>query len=429
MNNRFARWPGMPFLLLAAQLAFADDYADARAELVAAYQAQDYAGMVVAAQKGVTARPEHPGAKFNLALAFVLNDDNEAALSTLNRLLSDGIDFGVDELDEFASMRDLHGWTAYAEGLRKLRAPQGSAEVAYRFDDGDFVPEGVAIGRDGEFYVGSIRKGLLLRDGEVLSDRQGHWSVFGMRFDDDGSLWFASAAVAQLEDVGEDRGKTGLFRVDTSTGEITRAAVLPQHADEQVLGDLVIVDDVIYTTDSLTGVVYRYAIELDEFSQLVEPGVMRSPQGLVVDAGGGYLYVADYTSGLYRVSLGDGAAERVAMPSSISAYGIDGLYRHGEELIAIQNGIRPHRVVAFTLSTDGSAITASRVLASNLPEFDEPTLGLVHEGDFYFVANSHWNRFDRENRLPAGLTGPLVLKTGLSGQTGLDGSKQNEYSD
>ena len=416
MNKVLARWSGLSVLLLAAQLASADDYADARAELVAAYQAQDYAGMVAAAHKGVAARPDHPGAKFNLALAFVLNDEGEAALATLEQLLSNGIDFGVDELDEFAALRELDGWAAYAEGLQELRAPQGSAEIAYRLDDGLFVPEGIAIGSDGEFYLGSIHKGLLLRDGEVLSDRQGHWSVFGMRFGDDGSLWFASAAVAQLEDVGEDRGKTGLFRANTSSGEITRAAVLPQRADEQVLGDLVIVDDLIYATDSLTGAVYRYAIAADEFSTLVEPGLMRSPQGLVVDASGEYLYVADYTSGLYRVSLEDGAAERVALPPAVSAYGIDGLYRHGKELIAIQNGIRPHRVVAFTLSADGGAITASRILASSLPEFDEPTLGLVHEGDFYFVANSHWNRFDRENRLPAGLTGPIVLKISLAGR-------------
>ena len=85
----------------------------------------------------------------------------------------------------------------------------------------------------------------------------------------------------------------------------------------------------------------------------------------------------------------------------------------GERLIAIQNGIRPHRVVAFTLSDDGGAVTASRVLAANLADFDEPTLGVVGGGDFCFVANSHWNRFDRENRLPDDLSGPVILKLDL----------------
>ena len=416
MNSRYSQWRALVLLMFAAQAGVADEYADARAELVAAYQAQDYATMVEAGHKGVAARPDHPGAKFNLALAQVLNGENEPALATLDQLLDQGIDFGADELDEFAPLRELNGWTAYAKGLRELRMPQGSAEVAYRLDDGLFVPEGIAIGSDGEFFIGSIRKGLLLRDGRVLSDRQGHWSVFGMRLHDDGSLWFASAAVPQLEDVGDDLGKTGLFRIDPDSGEITRAALLPRSEQQQVLGDLVIAGDSIYTTDSLTGAVYRYDIEADEFSTLVNPGLMRSPQGLLLDATGDYLYVADYTSGLHRVSLRDGVADRVGMPPSTSAYGIDGLYRHGNDLVAIQNGIRPHRVVAFTLSADGGAVTASRVLASNLAEFDEPTLGVVHEGDFYFVANSHWNRFDGDNQLPEGLSGPIVLRIRLDAE-------------
>ena len=74
---------------------------------------------------------------------------------------------------------------------------------------------------------------------------------------------------------------------------------------------------------------------------------------------------------------------------------------------------RPHRVVGLTLSGDGLQVTASRVLARGLEQFDEPTLGVVQGDTFYFVANSHWNRFDREGNLPADLTGPVVMKVSL----------------
>jgi len=43
----------------------------------------------------------------------------------------------------------------------------------------------------------------------------------------------------------------------------------------------------------------------------------------------------------------------------------------------------------------------------------EPTLGVVVGDEFFFVANSHWNRFDAEANLPAELTGPIVLKLSL----------------
>ena len=38
---------------------------------------------------------------------------------------------------------------------------------------------------------------------------------------------------------------------------------------------------------------------------------------------------------------------------------------------------------------------------------------VVRGDELYFVANSHWNRFDRENRLPEGLSGPIILKLSL----------------
>ncbi|NQV86034.1 MAG: hypothetical protein HQ492_03055, partial [Woeseiaceae bacterium] len=84
-----------------------------------------------------------------------------------------------------------------------------------------------------------------------------------------------------------------------------------------------------------------------------------------------------------------------------------------DELIVIQNGVRPNRVSALKLSEFGLAIASSRLLAANLEQFDEPTLGVVRGDDFYFVANSHWNRFDGEYNLPDGLAGPIVLKVPL----------------
>ena len=404
----------LALLASASAVASADDYATARAELIAAYQAQNYASMVVAADKALQARPGYPGARFNLALAYVLNGEAKASLDELESLLAADIDFGVSGIDEFAAVRELPGWDLYEQRVRALREPRGEAVVALERDDDRFVPEGIAIDAEGEILLGSIRQGKIVRGEDVLSQRQGHWSVFGMRFHNDGSLWFASAAVPQFEYVGEERGRTGLFRLDTKSGAITRAAVLPQHAEEQVLGDLVITGDTIYTTDSLTGAVYRYDIAADAFTTLAPPGTFGSPQGLALDASERHLYVADYIGGLYRVGVHDGGIERLVVEGPASDYGIEGLYRHRGRLIAIQNGIRPHRVTAFRLSQDGTTITDSRLLAANLPAFDEPTLGAVHGDDFYFVANSHWNRFDEDNRLPDGLTGPIVLKLSLS---------------
>jgi sugar lactone lactonase YvrE len=403
--------------LILSSPAHADDYRDARAELITAYQQEDYPAMLIAANKALAARPGFPGAIFNLAMTQAVNGDPQASLLTLESLLKKGVDFGAAELDQFAAVRELDGWTAYEAKVDALHVPFGTADVVTTYDDANFVPEGIAFDSEGQLYLGSIHRGQIIRLGktaEVLSDRDTHWSVFGSRFHADGSLWFASAAVPQMTGVGEDEGNTGLFRLDVSSGTITKSATLPQYEKSQVLGDLIIADDnTIYATDSLTGAIYRYYIDSNEFESLVQRGQLGSPQGLVLDASGNYLYVADYIGGLFRVWLKDGSLVRLDVADDTTAYGIDGLYRYGDELVVIQNGIRPNRVAALQLSENGLAITGSRLLASNLEQFDEPTLGVIRGDDFYFVANSHWNRFDRENQLPEGLTGPIILKLAL----------------
>ena len=406
-------------VLSFAKLSFADAYSDARTELVAAYQAQDYAAMQIAANKALQARPGYPGALFNLAFAKSLDGDSAGALAVLSSLVDTGVDYGVADIEEFTALQSLSGWQSYADAVAALQEPIGEASVAFTHDVGDFVPEGI-VAIDEDLLLGSIRHGSIVRVGDnsaILSSPEDsdHWSVFGMRLGPDGALWFASAAIPEYAAIDEaSAGATGLYRLDLDSGEVTAREILPKQDVPMVLGDLVFADaNTIYATESLTGALYRYTISADEMSQVIAPGSLRSMQGLVLDDSRQFLYVSDYVGGLFRVRLSDYSIERVTAAGSVSLFGIDGLYRYGDELIAIQNGIRPNRVAAFTLGADGTSITGSRIIARNLPEFDEPTLGTIVGDDFLFVANSHWNRFDRDANLPDDLSGPIVLRINL----------------
>ena len=406
-------------LFLFSNQSLADAYADAREDMMAAYQTRDYPAMQVAANNALQARPGYPGALFNLAFAKTLNDDQEGALEILEGLVASGVDYGVADIEELAALQSLPGWAAYAEAVGALNEPFGDAAVAFSHPAGDFVPEGIAVYGD-DLLLGSIRYGYIERLGDQSAtisspDAAGHWSVFGMRMGPAGGLWYVSAAVPEYANIdGESVGSTGLFRVDLESGETTVRAVLPKQDAAMVLGDLVFADDnTIYATESLTGALYRYTVNNNEFTQVIAPGTLRSMQGLVLDQSGEYLYVADYVGGLFRVRLADYSVQRVTGDQNTNLFGIDGLYRYGDELIAIQNGIRPSRVVAFSLAEDGLSVSGTRVLARNLPHFDEPTLGTISGDEFLFVANSHWGRFDRDGNLPDALTGPVILKIKL----------------
>jgi hypothetical protein len=86
------------------------------------------------------------------------------------------------------------------------------------------------------------------------------------------------------------------------------------------------------------------------------------------------------------------------VPPDLSLNGIDGLVLHERSLIAIQNGIIPHRVVRLDLAPGGLAIAKASILEMNHPDFDEPTLGVVVDGALYFSADSQGQKFLDEKR-------------------------------
>ena len=65
------------------------------------------------------------------------------------------------------------------------------------------------------------------------------------------------------------------------------------------------------------------------------------------------------------------------MPAHTTLHGIDALVRHGRDLIGVQNGIDPQRVVRVRMNAGWTAIEGMDVLAANLPEMDEPTLATL----------------------------------------------------
>ncbi|HWA58400.1 MAG TPA: hypothetical protein VG692_14160, partial [Gemmatimonadales bacterium] len=135
---------------------------------------------------------------------------------------------------------------------------------------------------------------------------------------------------------------------------------------------------------------------------------LRSPQGIVPD--GPRLLVADYSLGITAIDLSSGAVRTLTPPAQGTVLGIDGLVRLNErQLIGIQNGTTPARVVRLTLSPDGTAIDRVEAIDRYLPEASEPTQGMVTGGSYVYVANSPWSNYDDDGTVKAGARWPRPL--------------------
>ena len=154
-------------------------------------------------------------------------------------------------------------------------------------------------------------------------------------------------------------------------------------------------DGTIYASDPMGGGVYFKPRTARDLSTLVAPGTFRSPQGMAVSADAKRLYVSDYRYGLAVIDLASGAVSRLVSDVPAALDGIDGLWLHKGELIAIQNGTSPMRISAFRLSEDGSRITGHRILEQAHPEWTEPLGGSIADGVLYYVATGQWDRYDK----------------------------------
>lgn len=342
------------------------------------------------------------------------------------------------------------------------RAADGGAWTA----DTGLLTEGLAYDPVTEaHFISSVRQHKILRrskEGVVTEFSQlsdGLWAVLGLRVDAKRrELWACSAALPQTQGLKpEEAGRSGLFRYDLRTGALLERYLLPTDAPH-ALGDLWISSEGdVFTTDSQTPALYVLRRGSSQLKPLLAGEPLISPQGLAFVPSLG-LVVADYAGGLYQVDVTTGSAVRLPVPADQALLGIDGLYSTAEEgeagakgaahpnekgkgksrketqketrketqkadrretapaLIAIQNGTQPARILKLRLEPSPWRVTGVDVLLANDPLMEEPTLGVLVDDQFQFIANSQWERFDEQGKLKSGqvVTAPHILSVQVS---------------
>ncbi len=371
---------------------------------VAAYERGDYAAYLAAFEGLAKVAPDHPMVMMRLASGYALNGRTAEAIRTLSRLADLGIWTDLAPDGDFKSLTaapDAAGLRLRLQALRDKRVQ--SSVAAFRLKDSTLVPEGVAFDvKTGAYFVSSqYQRKIVRRTGDgaatdfVQPGQGGLWMVFGIVADPVRRLlWAASTAEETMKGAtAEDAGRTALFLFDLDTGALKRT--FPPPAGEDATFDDVALgpEGEVYVSDSASGTIYAATRDARRLEVVVSPGQLGSPQGMAVSADGRRLYVSDYGRGLFSVDVQAGIAIRMRAPAGMPVLGIDGLARAGQCLIAVQNGVQPHKVLRLRLSDDRQGVASVEALDLNLPEMDEPTLGVVSTEGFVYVANSQDGKF------------------------------------
>lgn len=377
-----------------------------------AYEKKDYAEFAKDMELAYRLRPTHQTYLYDLAVAYTLIGKKAQALYLLGEAGKMGFVYPKIAKDtDFNALRGSSEFDAALHQLSENEKPIGHSEKRAVVHEKGLVPEGLAYDPETRtLYVGSVYRRKIIAinaDGKATDFSQpqdGLWSVLGMRVDAKRHLlWVCTAAQPQVDEVKKsDLGKSGIFKFDLKTGKLLGKFLLPADKEKHLLGDLTLDDEGnVYTTDSITPAVYVLKTGNDAFEKIRDGGPFLNPQGLAISPDGRHLLVSDYLRGLFLLDLKSNEIIRVAPPAHASSLGIDGIYAVKDGIIGVQNGVEPNRVIRLTLNSNWRRAERCEVLEANNPDFDEPTLGVVTNDHFYFIANSQWGAVDEKGHIAA----------------------------
>lgn len=355
-----------------------------------AYAAEDFPAMVRSLETARQLNPASLYTRYNLAAAYARNGDSEAALGLLESLVRARVDFGVADDADFAALAEMPRFRALLQRLASDTVPFGNSRIHYELQRIDLVPEGIAWDAASKrLFFGSMRTGEVFA---LDADRQltkfaelehaTPQAAIGMTVDAErGLLWVIGSAFYLTELALPDAPRwSGVFGFDLASGEekfrylrddvgfgFNDVALAPN-------GDL-------FLSGSSIGVLAADGTEIETL-QTSEPII--GSNGIVVTADGKHLIISSYPATLAVVRLVDGKTHFLAAPADVEQYGIDGLYLHQGDLIAVQQGIKPWRLMRFTLNDDLTAITKAKML-----DFGNPlivaTTGAIVGSEIYLI--------------------------------------------
>jgi len=399
----------------AAQTARGDaTWRDHNAAARAAYERNDYATYRAQLLQLAASLSGHSLVLYKLAAAEALLGNGDEAIRRLRVYATTGLTAQAASDTDFISLRGRADFASVVAQLGRNARPVATSVLAFTLPDPRLLPEDVTYdATERTFYVSSMLQRKIVRIDAtgavhdfVGSGRDGIWSVLGVVVDSRRRLLWATTSTLERTRgfAAADSGRGALLAYELATGRLSRRYDLPASSGHHELGEVAVAESGdVYVSDGRVGVLYVLRHDATALEPLLADGALVSPQGIAVRPDG-RLFVADYVRGIAIVDPAARTVSWLSHPHEAPLNGIDGIALHGRTLLAIQNGTTPPRVVRLELDDEMSRVTRSEVQEANTVGSSEPTHGVVVGDDFYFIANSGFDRIAADGSVKPGVT-------------------------
>jgi hypothetical protein len=358
--------------------------------------------------------------------ALALNaHDSAGALRWMGALSAMDVDLDSEMVAAFGAL-------AGARAVSALRASQafatravGAPVIVARLPDADMISEDLAYdAKSGRFLLSSVHRGGIYavangRTTTLVEPRaDSTWGMFALGVDSArGVLWATTAAFANAAGYSPaDSGRSALIQYDVHTGA-RRGRYLAPDSGAHVLGDLTLASSgEVYVSDGVGGGVYVLAPGRSSLRVLVPRGTFSSPQTPALSSDGATLFVPDYSIGIAAVNVANGKVTWLTHSDSLALAGIDGMRRVGRDLVVVQNGLEPNRIMRLTLDASMRRVVRATAIARGATARSLTHATMVDDW-LYFIANSGWERAADDGTMTAAASAsdaPVIMRVRIA---------------
>jgi len=366
----------------------------------------------------------HPSIAFALSRAALHLGDTAQAVAQVERVAAMGVGTRAITDPLFDGLRAMPPFQAAAAAIAANASTIGSAQLVATIPDTAAIAEDLAWDAPRRrFLVSDVRGHRLLSlglDGRVApfgEPMAPGWSVLAVGVDRRNAVaWATTATLPQAEGyAARDSGHAAILLLDLAGGSVRRRFELPAPS-LSAPGDLAIAENGdVFFGDGMTGAVRVIRAGRDTIETLVSAERIHGTQQPAIAPDRQTLFIADYGRGIARIDRTSGALTWLDHGPNVTLTGIDGLLMHGRELIAVQNGVSPGRIVRLTLDPALRAVTGAEILLRDTTLAPEPTHAVLVGDELFLIGNAGWDKYGDDGTPKAGVrfTAPRLLRLRL----------------
>ena len=335
-----------------------------------------------------------------------------------------GLSYPIGNLEGFDNIKETKVFDYIEDGMLSNAKPfgEGSQVFAVSDDYSGMLFENMVYDPNAErFLLGSVRAGVIYEYSEKNGFKEfinpsnpatGPWGIIDIAIDTEADLlWTASATMPHYTGTTQANfGNAMVSKFKLSTGELINNFAMAKSTEPMLFSHLhVTAGQNLYFTNVFNSDVFKVAKDSEQVEPMFTLTGLNSIKAITTNTDETILYVSDFELGLFVVNLETKQTAPLMRDQSGFFAGINDLFYDEGDLVAIQSGVQPARLMRYVLQQDLILKNMFPIEASH-PSFKALGNGTLVGDHIYYAANSQWAKLDGIGRLlPEQSWDPLVI--------------------